>query len=191
MTAAEISKLPPVRWLVRGVLPAEGLAALYGASGSGKTFLALDLLAAVARGQSWFGSKTVPIPVTYVALEGETGMSQRVQAYERRHGKLPVAVRFVAQALNLLTPQDIKDLASAIKLAGGGDGVVCIDTLNRASAGSDENDSKDMGRIIEAAKHLQREVGGLVLLVHHIGKDASRGRAAIPAFMRRWMPSSS
>jgi len=175
MTAEDISKLPPVRWLVRGILPAEGLAAIYGASGSGKTFLALDLLAAVARGQAWFGNKTLPSPVTYVALEGETGMSQRVQAYERRHGKLPLAVRFVAQALNLLTPKDIIDLASAIKAAGGGSGVICIDTLNRASAGSDENDSKDMGRIIEAAKHLQREIGGLVLLVHHTGKDASKG----------------
>jgi hypothetical protein len=175
MTAEEISKLPPVRWLVRGILPADGLAAIYGASGSGKTFLALDLLAAVARGQAWFGNKTLPSPVTYVALEGETGMSQRVQAYERRHGKLPVAVRFVAQALNLLTPKDINDLASAIKAAGGGSGVICIDTLNRASAGSDENDSKDMGRIIEAAKHLQQQVGGLVLLVHHTGKDASKG----------------
>lgn len=175
MTAAEISSLPPVRWLVRGILPADGLAAIYGASGSGKTFLALDLLAAVARGQAWFGNKTLPSPVTYVALEGETGMSQRVQAYERRHGKLPVAVRFVAQALNLLTPKDINDLASAIKVAGGGGGAVCIDTLNRASAGSDENDSKDMGRIIEAAKHLQQLVGGLVLLVHHIGKIESKG----------------
>lgn len=175
LTAEDISKLPPIRWLVRGILPAEGLAALYGASGSGKTFLALDLLAAVARGQSWFGNKTIPSPVTYVALEGEAGMSQRVQAYERRYGKLPLAVRFVAQALNLLTPQDISDLASAIKAAGGGGGAICIDTLNRASAGADENDSKDMGRIIEAAKHLQREIGGLVLLVHHTGKDASKG----------------
>jgi hypothetical protein len=175
LTAEEISKLPPVKWLVRGILPAQGLAALYGASGSRKTFLALDLLAAVARGQAWFGNKTIPSPVTYVALEGEAGMSQRVQAYERRHGKLPVAVRFVAQALNLLTPKDINDLASAIKAAGGGGGAICIDTLNRASAGSDENDSKDMGRIIEAAKHLQREVGGLVLLVHHTGKEASKG----------------
>ena len=175
MTAEEISSLPPVRWLVRGVLPAEGLAAIYGPPSCGKTFLALDLLAAVARGQAWFGNKTVPVPVTYVALEGEAGMSQRVRAHERRHGDLPLAVRFVAQALNLLTEKDIIDLASAIKAAGGGSGVICIDTLNRASAGSDENDSKDMGRIIEAAKHLQREVGGLVLLVHHTGKEESRG----------------
>lgn len=175
LTAEEISKLPPVKWLVRGILPAQGLAALYGASGSGKTFLALDLLAAVARGQPWFGNKTLPSPVTYVALEGEAGMSQRVQAYERRHGKLPVAVRFVAEPLNLLTPKDINDLASAIKAAGGGGGAICIDTLNRASAGSDENDSRDMGLIIEAAKHLQLQVGGLVLLVHHTGKIESKG----------------
>ena len=175
MTAQEIAALPPVRWLVRGILPAEGLAAIYGASGSGKSFLALDLLATVARGEPWFDHKTAPCPVTYVALEGEAGLSQRVRAYEKRHGALPVKVRFVAQPLNLLTAQDITDLASAVGAAGGGGGAICIDTLNRASTGSDENDSKDMGRIIDAAKQLQQSVGGLVLLVHHSGKDASKG----------------
>lgn len=175
MTAQEISALPPVRWLVRGILPAEGLAAIYGASGSGKSFLALDLLAAVARGEAWFDHKTTPSPVTYVALEGEAGLSQRVSAYQTRHGALPVKVRFVAQPLNLLTAQDITDLASAVRAAEGRGGAICIDTLNRASTGSDENDSKDMGRIIDAAKQLQQSVGGLVLLVHHSGKDASKG----------------
>jgi hypothetical protein len=175
MTAEEIAALPPIKWLVRGILPAEGLAAIYGASGSGKSFLALDLLATVARGEPWFDHKTAPCPVTYVALEGEAGLSQRVRAYEARHGALPVKVRFVAQPLNLLTVQDITDLASAVGAAGGGGGAICIDTLNRASTGSDENDSKDMGRIIDAAKQLQQSVGGLVLLVHHSGKDASKG----------------
>lgn len=174
-TAEEISQLPPISWLVRGVLPKEGLAAIYGASGSGKSFLALDLLGAIARGQPWFGNKTIPLPVTYVALEGESGISQRVQAYELRNGKLPLSVRFAAQPLNLLTSQDVVDLASAIRSVGGTGGVVCIDTLNRASSGADENDSKDMGRIIQSVKQLQYDIGGLVILVHHSGKDASRG----------------
>ena len=32
-----------------------------------------------------------------------------------------------------------------------------------------------MGQIIAAAKELQTFVGGLVVLVHHTGKDASKG----------------
>jgi hypothetical protein len=40
---------------------------------------------------------------------------------------------------------------------------------------ADENASADMGRILEAAKALQRLTAGLVLLVHHTGKDATKG----------------
>ena len=46
---------------------------------------------------------------------------------------------------------------------------------NRAAPGMDENDSKSMGEVIGAAKAIQAELGGLVLLVHHSGKDATKG----------------
>lgn len=43
LSSIDLLNAPPMRWLVQGVLPAEGLAALYGASGSGKSFLTLDM----------------------------------------------------------------------------------------------------------------------------------------------------
>jgi hypothetical protein len=175
MTAEELSARPPVRWLVRGILPRDGLVAIFGPPGSGKSFLALDLLCAIAKGAAWFGHAATAAPVTYVALEGEAGVGQRVAAYQRRWGPLPISTKFVAQPFSLLTEVDVRALADAICLAGGHDGVICIDTLNRASPGADENDSKDMGRLIDAAKQLQRLTGGVVVLVHHTGKDASKG----------------
>jgi hypothetical protein len=175
LTAEELAALPPVRWRVRGVLPAEGLAAVYGPPGSGKSFLALDLLGAVAEGRDWFDHRTDPAPVVYVALEGEAGIAQRVQAYRSRYGRTPAGMRFIAQPFALLEPGDVAELADAIRAAGGAGGIVAIDTLNRASPGADENDSRDMGRVIEGAKLLQAALGGLVLLVHHSGKDAARG----------------
>jgi hypothetical protein len=48
LSAAEVANRPPMEWLVRGMLPAQGLAAMYGASGSGRSVLMLDLCAAVA-----------------------------------------------------------------------------------------------------------------------------------------------
>jgi len=53
--------------------------------------------------------------------------------------------------------------------------LLVIDTLTVAASGADENSSSDMGLIIEAAKALQAKLGGLVLLVHHSGKDQSKG----------------
>jgi len=175
LTAEELAALPAARWRVRGVLPADGLAAVYGPPGSGKSFLALDLLGAVAEGRDWFDHRACPAPVVYVALEGQAGIAQRVQAYRSRHGQAPADMRFVAERFALLEPGDVAELAAAIRAAGGAGGVVAIDTLNQASPGADENDSRDMGRIIEGAKLLQAALGGLVLLVHHSGKDAARG----------------
>ena len=53
--------------------------------------------------------------------------------------------------------------------------VVFVDTLNRAAPTADENSSRDMGEILEAAKRLQAVTGCLVVLIHHTGKDSSRG----------------
>jgi putative DNA primase/helicase len=53
--------------------------------------------------------------------------------------------------------------------------VIFIDTLNRAAPGLDENSSQDMGRVLAGMKRLQELTGGLVLIVHHTGKDASKG----------------
>lgn len=175
-TAAEVLNAPPLRWMVRGVLPAEGLACIFGASGSGKSFLALDLCAAIASGQAWFSYKVTAAPVVYVALEGEAGFSQRVKAWQIHHcAPLPATLRFVMQSFDLRNAEDVRALADAVIASGGAGGLLVIDTLNRAASGADENTSRDMGEIIDAAKTLQDQFGGLVLLVHHSGKDQSRG----------------
>jgi hypothetical protein len=175
LTGADLCNAPPMRWMVRGVLPVEGLAALYGASGSGKSFLMLDIAAAVAGGDyEWFGRRVTQCPVTYVCLEGEAGMGKRVQAWGRHHNKpVPDALRFITQPFDLLS-DDVGELAKAV-IAGGAGGLVILDTLNRACPGADENSSVDMGNLIAAAKRLQTLTGGLVLLIHHTGKDVTKG----------------
>ena len=175
LSGADLCNAAPMRWMVRGVLPAEGLAALFGASGSGKSFLILDMGCAVAGGDyDWHGRRVTQAPVTYVCLEGEAGMGKRVKAWSRHHNKpVPDALRFITQPFDLLS-DDVPELAKAV-IAGGAGGLVIIDTLNRAAPGADENSSVDMGNLIAAAKQLQTLVGGLVLLVHHTGKDATKG----------------
>ncbi len=175
MKAAEIVDRPPLRWMVRGVLPAEGIAALYGPSASGKSFLALDLAAAIAAGAEWFGCRVNQAGVVYAALEGEAGFSQRVKAWQLHHDQdIPDTLQFIMQPLDLRT-DDTRELAEAVNASGGAGGLLVIDTLNRAASGADENSSQDMGQLIDAAKALQSKLGGLVMLIHHSGKDATKG----------------
>lgn len=173
--SADLHALPPLAWRVRGVLPAQGLASVYGPSGSGKSFLALDAAAAIADGAEWFGYRVKLAPVVYCVLEGEAGFRVRVAAWEQAKGRtLPAGLRLVLQPFKLTDLQDVEDLAAAVLTAGAG-AVTILDTLNRAAPEADENASADMGRILEAAKALQRLTAGLVVVVHHTGKDATRG----------------
>ena len=79
-------------------------------------------------------------------------------------------------------PQDVQDLAAAVP-AGA---VIFFDTLNRAVPTADENSSKDTGLILHSAKTLQALTGGLVVLVHHTGRDSPkrlRGHSSLFAAM--------
>ncbi|MBO6905800.1 MAG: AAA family ATPase, partial [Parvibaculum sp.] len=53
--------------------------------------------------------------------------------------------------------------------------IIVIDTLSRALAGGNENDSGDMGRLVMAAERIRETTGATVLAVHHSGKDQANG----------------
>lgn len=170
--SADVAAMPAITWRVRGVLPATGLAAGYGPSASGKSFLFFDMAAAIAEGRHWFGYRVEQAPVIYLVLEGEGGLRVRFAAWEKHNGRaLPDSFACIAQPFTLTEPQDLADLLAVVP-AGA---VVFIDTLNRAAPTADENSSKDMGGILKAAKTLQAKTSGLVVVVHHTGKDATKG----------------
>lgn len=169
---AAIMAQPPLRWRVKGVLPETGVGAIYGPSGSGKSFLGFDLSLAIALGKPWFGHRTASCSVTYIILEGEAGLRNRVQAWEAHSGAdIPDGFKAMTQPFQLAEHAQVEELGALLPSGG----VVVIDTLNRAAPGLDENSSKDMGDIIAGMKRLQEVTGGLVVVVHHTGKDTSKG----------------
>lgn len=188
MTAGQLRQIPAPPYVVRSVFPAQGLAAIYGEPGSGKSFLALHLANAIATGTAdWFGFRVRQRPVIYVVLEGIGGMGKRTAALEL-HNKQPCPdqLRFWCRGIHLLTGEGIDLLASEIVAAVGMGAVVIVDTLNQASPGADENTSQDMGRIVANSKRLAASVEGLVILVHHAGKNRAlglRGHSSLHAAM--------
>lgn len=177
LTPDQVKAIPSAPYRIRGVLPQQGLAAVYGEAGSGKSFLVLDLIFAIAAGQDgWFDIKVKQAPVVYVGLEGQAGIAKRIKAWEAHNSTTaPSNARFWLEDFTLNNPPHADQLADKIVKELGEGCVTVIDTLNQAAPGADENSSVDMGNIVSNAKRLADRTKGLVILVHHLGKDRTRG----------------
>ncbi|MCC7281434.1 MAG: AAA family ATPase [Acetobacteraceae bacterium] len=170
---ADAIAAPPRAYLVKGLLAAGELGVLFGEPGCGKSFLAMHLAYAVAQGRKFFGRRVVPAPVIYCGLEGETGMGKRVRALAAEHGDAP-AFHYLAQALPLGEDASFADdLVQAIRETGAR--LAVIDTLARAMAGLDENSAADMSAMVRIFDRVRQETDAALLVVHHAGKDRSRG----------------
>jgi hypothetical protein len=172
--AGEFIKGKPPAWLVKGLLPEAALGVVYGASGSGKTFFVLDLVAKVACGEPWRGKRTQQRKVAYICAEGVAGFRNRVQAYTRQHdADFGERLVVISQPPNLLDAGDAKELVAEI--ARGGAQVVVVDTFAQVTPGADENSAVDMGKALRVCRNIHDASGALVLLVLHTGKDPARG----------------
>lgn len=172
----DLHELPELEWRIDAVLPLAGIGLVIGQSGAGKSFVVIDMLARTSLGLPWFEHDVRPCNTVYCALEGRAGIRRRIEAWERFNGQqLPDRFSVVLDSFKLTQPEDVHELARAVLDAGGRGGLIVIDTLAQSASGIDENSSADMGTLIEAMQHLQAMTGGLVLAVHHMGKDSNRG----------------
>lgn len=171
--AGEFIKRPPPQWIIKDVLPKADLGVVFGESGSGKSFVMIDIAMAVARGVPWRGRKVQQGRVVYVAAEGGGGFRNRLKAYAHQHdidlGKVDFGV--IHAVPNLLEKIDIKDMVRAIGKAD----LVVFDTFAQVTAGANENSGEDMGLALANARAIGHATGAVVILVHHSGKDASKG----------------
>lgn len=176
-SAAEIATRPPVDWLVKGIIPkGTDPIIVFGPSGSGKSFVATDIAASVARGADWYGRKVKQGRVLIVMAEGSGGAPQRVRAYARKYGIDPaqIDIAFVTAAPNFLDKGDIGEIIKTIA-AVGGIVMAIIDTFAQVTPGANENAGEDMGPALRNAQVIAEVTGATVVLIHHTGKDASKG----------------
>jgi hypothetical protein len=168
----QLMALPKLRWRVKGIFPDTGIAAIYGPSSSGKSWLAIDMAANICLGEDWFGYKCNKADVLYLCLEGSAGFSNRIRGWEAgRSKKLPQEFKVIFDGFNLTSESDCKELLKVMPE----NSVLIVDTLNRATSGRDENSSSDMGLILKGAKYIEQEKNVLVVLVHHTGKNQKQG----------------
>jgi hypothetical protein len=172
----DLSLAPPMQWLIKGVLPRAELGVLFGASGSGKTFVALDLAFSVARGNAWRDRRTARGRVVIIAAEGAGGIGKRGEAYARYHefDLRGIDLHVIPAAPNFLDNDDISEVMAEIGNIGPVD-LVIIDTFAQVTPGANENTSEDIGRALANLKLLYGVTNAMNLVVAHAGKDLSKG----------------
>jgi hypothetical protein len=168
-------------WRVKNLWPAVGVAFVGGPSMSGKSFWTLDAMGRICRGEPVLGRRSVSAGGVYIAAEGAVGFRKRAKALHERHGNLPF-FRIIEQAPHLTDEDDVAELRAAIvraeqdaEAAGVALGVVVMDTLSATIPGADENSSQDMSRVLADLQGIATDLGLLVLVVAHTGKDEGRG----------------
>ena len=166
-------------YLIKDLLPRAGLAVIWGPPKCGKSFWAFDLLMHVALGWNYRGHRVASGPIVYAALEGQQGFKRRIEAF--RLAKLSEAdggsPPFYLMPASLSLVADCKALIADIRrqLGDAKPIAVCIDTLNRSLAGS-ENSDEDMSAYIRAADSIRDAFDCLAVIIHHCGHGAERPR---------------
>jgi hypothetical protein len=164
-------------YLVKNLIPREGLVIVWGAPKCGKSFWTFDLLMHVACGWDYRGMRIKDGPVVYCALEGQRGFTRRIEAYRRKRPHAKGAPLYL-----MSTPLDLignhKALIASIRAQLPKDVApvaVAIDTLNRSLVGSESSD-EDMAAYVRAADAIRAAFGCVVIVVHHCGHNGDRPR---------------
>lgn len=174
--AHEFASSAPQTWRIKGVLPEAELVVMFGASGSGKSFMALDMGAAIARGVDWRGKKVKKGRVAYIAAEGAGGFRKRLTAYAQANqfSLEDLDLGVIHAAPNMMEKSDAAAVAKAVKAWGGAD-LIIVDTFAQVMPGANENAGEDVGKALTHCKRIHEATGAMIMLIHHAGKDAARG----------------
>lgn len=165
-------------WLIPSLIPANGTIVVYGKPKSFKSFLALDLCLGLAAGETTFGFKPDARPVVYCAGEGATNIARKhVPAWRLARDRQDDFPFYIVPAVPnvLLAPHQAAELVEQIRARCIKPGIVVIDTMARATGGLDENSSKDVGMFVAACDYIGKELNCSVMIVHHSGKDSTKG----------------
>jgi hypothetical protein len=174
-----------VRWLVKGLVPEDSMGMIFGASGTYKSFIAIDMAMHVAHGMDWAGHRTKQGTVAYIAAEGGAGISRRLDAWCDQFGLAETNNLHICITPFLLTAQDeMAHMKAAIAKFPEPPSLVIIDTLSQTFSG-DENSSSDIGAYLRMINsEIRAAFNCSVIVIHHTGHSAAerpRGSSAITA----------
>jgi len=184
-------------FLINNILETDSHGMLAGDSMAFKTFVDLRMAYSVCTGKDFFGHEVYTTgKVLYVCGEGRGSLARRIKALKiaesdfngnlmvlDNHIRIDNAVDMAALRLEVLSINPI---------------LVIFDTFGSLIGNTDENSNSDVGKSLLMIKDTCRQGKTCSLIVHHYGKDSSKGMRGAIAFkanvdfemsLERQMPS--
>lgn len=170
-------------YVIKGLLQRASYAEIYGAPGEGKTFVTLDMAYNVAAGREWMGHKVHAGPVLYLAFEGRGGLVGRAKALRQKYGEDAVPLYVAGASFSIRDLEGRAELGKLLALLPEKPVMIVFDTFAKALMGGDENSAQDVGAFNNAVEALIESTGACVAIVHHSGKDKSKGARGSSALL--------
>ena len=186
----QIKAMADPKWLVEKLIIENSLGFIFGAPGTVKTFLALDLSLSFATGRKeWWGRKIEHNgTVIYVSSEGFSDLKFRIMAWEQQRGVNAddASFRLIREGINFTKLEDIQKLLATIEAVVNETKTpvtaVVVDTVSRVLPGVDENLQKDMTVFVRACDLVRQKFNTVVFGLHHTARAGNmRGSTVIPA----------
>jgi len=179
---------PRRRFIIPGVLPA-GPSILFGASGLGKTGVAIATAIRVASGTAWAGYPVEHGAVLYLAGEDFHGVEERLVAASLETGlqSLPYGLAeppdggMATKGSGALVGSMAEALADKTGLPVS---LVVIDTLAASFGPASQDDASAASIFMNEIDRLARSLDCAVLAIHHTGKAGSDMRGSQVFFDR-------
>lgn len=175
-------------WLIEKIAERGSVMSIFGAPKSGKSFIAIAMAAAIAKGSDFYGYEAHRAPVLYLCGEGKRGVKRRLAAYSQAKEDLTGAPLFLSnRGARVLDDDEYDKLVEEIELLEAQEGklgMIIFDTLNRNFGSGNENSTEDMTTFIGRLDNLVHRFGMTVCIVHHSGHGTNaraRGSSVLQA----------
>jgi len=175
----------PTDWIVYELVARPSLNIYFGAPGSKKSMLMMDMMTCVATGTPFLkpeypDPKVITFPTQQVKClwadfdQGNILVSRRLEAFEREYGvdassKMIGSISMPYPPWSAVSAAEVKSLADW--LAYEGIGMLFLDALSGISGGKDEN-SSEMLPIMHNLHYLAERANLAVGLIHHSRKES-------------------
>lgn len=173
----DILRRPSKEWLVEQIFGVHDFTMIFGSSGTGKTFVGIDLALSAITQQPFAGrfKVTRPLTVAYMTTEGIGGLPNRFRA---------------AAAIHQPTPEDWKRLhvfTDLLQFVDGGThplenfitqwkasydmplDMLILDHLSATIPGKGDSDAGAATLVQQGLVRLRKELGAGVVMIHHTG----------------------
>lgn len=171
----------PANWLIGGLIEENAIGILAGATGTFKTFTALHLAWSLGSYDRHFiGYPTVKTgKVLYLFGEGASGLKRRARAIEIQQQSKFDNVIIPNRYIDITDGDDRMMIDRLVKKHHPV--LIIYDTLNSLAA-IDNNSSREVSAMIKDLRSIQDSVKASSIIVHHVGKDESKGMEGSHAF---------